>query len=73
MILNLITDEYSPNMSISYFCKILNVLSDVGFEKELLDSIFNIYLPKDNYLDFNLINSINSKLSLKYREKIEKC
>ena len=68
MILNMITEEYVPNMTISDFCSNLNILNDVGLNKELLDSIFAIYLPKENYLDFELVETINPKLILKYRE-----
>lgn len=68
MLLNMITEEYVPNMSISNFCSHLNMLNDVGFNKELLDSIFAIYLPKENYFDLTLFDTINPKLILKYRE-----
>lgn len=68
IILNMITDEYTPNMTISEFCECLNILKDIGFEKELLDSIYNIYLPKDNYFNYELLNTIEPKLILKYRE-----
>lgn len=68
MLLNLVSDEYSPDMSISNFCTMLNMLKDIGFERELLDSIFTIYLPKDNYLDFELVDTITPKLIYKYRE-----
>lgn len=68
MLLNLISGEYSPDMSISNFCNMLNDLKSIGFESELLDIIFTIYLPKDNYFDFDLIDSIDPKLIYKYRE-----
>lgn len=69
MLLNFISGEYTPNISISRFCNILNDLSSVGFNKELLDAIYNIYLPKDNYLDFELIDTITPELVLKYKNK----
>ncbi len=68
MLLNLITGEYSPDMSIKDFCNILNKLNDLGFNKALLDSIYNIYLPKDNMFDYYLLNTITTKLVLKYKE-----
>lgn len=69
MLLNLITEEYSPDFSIKVFCNVLNKLKNVGFNTELLDSIYNIYSLSDNYFDYDLLNSIDSKLILKYREK----
>ena len=61
MYLNSFTGEYIPNVSFSQFCEILNMLNSVGINKELLDSFFNIYLPKNNYLDFELLNSVTEK------------
>lgn len=72
MLLNLITGEYSPDMSIKEFCEVLNRLNKLGVNKELLDSIFNIYMPKDNYLDFELIKTVDSKVILKYRNLYSK-
>lgn len=69
MLLNFISGEYTPDISSTRFYDILNDLSSVGFNKELLDTIFNIYLPKDNYLDFDLINTITPELVLKYKNK----
>ena len=69
MLLNLITEEYSPDFSTKVFCNVLNKLNDAGFNTELLDSIYNIYSLSDNYFDYDLLNSIDSKLILKYREK----
>lgn len=68
MILNYITGEYVPDMSISSFCECLNMLASAGFEKELLDQIFAIYCPKDNYFDYEYLNSITSDKILKYRQ-----
>ena len=68
ILLNFITEEYTPNISISEFCNTLNLLNDIGFNKELLDSIFNVYLPKNNYFNFELLNTLSPKLILKYRE-----
>ena len=72
LILNVITEEYSPNLSTKEFCKILNNLASVGFNRELLDTIFNIYKKSDNYFDYNLIDTITPKLVLKYKEKYVK-
>lgn len=68
LILNTITNLYVPNLSISGFCNILNMLGTSGFNKELLDSFYNIYLPKDNYLDLELIKSITDKQYNKFKE-----
>jgi len=61
ILLNVLTGEYSPDFTIKEFCATLNMLDTCGVNKELLDSIFNIYLPNDNYLDYDLINSITEK------------
>ena len=45
------------------------VLNSVGFNRELLDTIFNIYKKSDNYFDYNLVDTITPKLVLKYKEK----
>ena len=68
ILLNTITGEYIPNISVSEFCRILNMLNAVGINKELLDSIFNIYLPKDNFIDYELIDSITEKQYNKFKE-----
>lgn len=68
ILLNFLTEEYSPDINKTNFVKNINILSHVGFDKKLLDSIFNIYLPTDNFLDFELIDSITPNLVLKYRE-----
>ena len=52
MLLNVLTGEYSPDMSTNEFCNVLNMLNTCGVKKELLDSIYNIYFPKDNYIDY---------------------
>ena len=61
ILLNILTGEYSPDFSIKKFCDILNMLDESGIKKELLDAIYNIYLPNDNYIDYDLINSISEK------------
>ena len=48
------------------------VLNSVGFNRELLDTIFNIYKKSDNYFDYNLVDTITPKLVLKYKEKYVK-
>lgn len=72
LILNVITEEYSPNLSTKEFCNILNNLASVGFNRELLDTIFNIYKKSDNYFDYNLVDTITPKLVLKCKEKYVK-
>jgi len=61
MLLNILTGEYSPDFSIKKFCETLNMLNESGINKELLDSIYNIYFPDDNYFDYELIDSITEK------------
>lgn len=68
IVMNFVSEEYSPDMSTTEFCYNINLMAHVGFEKELLDSMFSLYLNKDNSLDFDLIKTINPKLVLKYRE-----
>ncbi len=68
ILLNFLTEEYSPDMNKTNFCNTLTMLSQAGFNKELLDSIFNIYKTTNNYFDFELLETINPKLILKYRE-----
>ena len=68
MILNYISEEYSPNFNINNFCNMLNIMSSLGFNKELCDSIYNIYKPENNYFDFELIDTITPELVLKYRK-----
>lgn len=72
LILNVITEEYSPDLSTKEFYNILNNLASVGFNRELLDTIFNIYKKSDNYFDYNLVDTITPKLVLKYKEKYVK-
>lgn len=67
MILNLITDYYSPNMNTHEFCETLNILSSSGFNKDLLDSIYNIYSKNDNYFDYDLVDTITPYLFNKYK------
>ena len=61
MLLNVLTGEYSPDFFKVKFCKTLNMLDTCGINKELLDAIYNIYFPKDNYIDYELVNSITEK------------
>ena len=68
MLLNFITEEYSPNFNKKKFCETLNILYHVGFDKELCDSIYNIYSSDDNYFYSEYLNSITPELVLKYRE-----
>lgn len=68
MLLNIISNEYIPNASISEFIEILNMLLHSGFNKELLDSFYNIYLPKNNYFDFELLDSITEDQYNKFKE-----
>lgn len=68
MVMNFVSEEYSPNMSTREFCYCINVMAHVGFEKELLDAMFDLYLYKDNSLDFDLVKTINPKLVKKFRE-----
>lgn len=72
MLLNNITGEYTPNLSIAAFCDELNLLADAGFKRELLDTFFNIYLPKNNHFDLELIDSITPQKVLKYKENKER-
>ena len=67
MLLNVLTGEYSPDFSGKKFCEILNMLSACGINKELLDSIYNIYLPKDNYINYELVNSITEKQYIDFK------
>ncbi len=68
MLLNLITGYYTPDLSIHDFVLTLNILSTVGVNKELLDSIFNIYSKNDNYFDYDLVSSIKPKMIEDYKE-----
>ena len=68
LLLNYITGDYVPDSNISEFCNYLNMLCDSGFDKELCDSIFNIYNPKNNYFDYNYLETITPKKILKFRE-----
>lgn len=61
ILLNVLTGEYSPDFCKEKFCETLNMLGSCGINKNLLDSIFNIYFPKDNYIDYELVNSITEK------------
>lgn len=61
ILLNVLSNMYIPNISIKKFCELLNMLNSVGVNSELLDSIYNIYLPKDNYFDYELVNTITEK------------
>lgn len=61
ILLNVLTGEYSPDFYKEKFCETLNMLSTCGVKKELLDSIYNIYFPKDNYIDYELVSSITEK------------
>lgn len=68
MVMNLVSEEYSPNLSTREFCYYINIMAHVGFHKELLDNMFDLYLYKDNSLDFDLIKTITPELILKFRE-----
>ena len=68
MLLNFITEEYSPNFNKKKFCETLNILYHVGFDKELCDSIYNIYSTKENYFYNYYLDTITPELILKYRE-----
>ena len=68
MFLNTLTNEYVPDLSISRFCEILNMLNSVGVDNKLLDTFFNIYLPSDNYLDYELLDSISEDQYNKFKE-----
>lgn len=68
ILLNFLTEEYSPDMDKTNFCNNLTMLSQAGFNRELLDAIFNIYKTTDNYFDFEILKTIEPKLILKYRE-----
>ena len=68
MLLNLITLDYSPNLNTKDFCETLNILYHVGFDKNLCDAIYNIYLPNDNYFDSKYLDLVTPELILKYRE-----
>lgn len=68
ILLNFLTDEYSPNISSKEFLDILNILYYIGFNKELLDSIYNIYSIEDNYFNYELIDTITPNLVLKFKE-----
>ena len=61
ILLNILTGEYSPDFCKEKFCETLNMLGSCGICYDLLDSIFNIYFPKDNYIDYELVNSITEK------------
>ena len=37
------------------------MLGYCGISYDLLDSIYNIYFPKDNYINYELVNSITEK------------
>ena len=67
MLLNVLTGNYSPDLSAKEFCDILNMLNTCGVKKELLDSIYNIYLPQDNYIDYELVNSITEKQYIDFK------
>ena len=68
LLLNYLTNDYSPDFNKHNFCETLNIMISSGFEKELCDDIFNIYTPNDNKLDCDLIDTISPKLVLKFRE-----
>ena len=68
ILINYITQKYSPDFSKNEFCETLNIMSSVGFEKEICDAIYNIYKTSDNYFDLDFFKSITPKLILKYRE-----
>lgn len=68
MYLNTLTNEYVPDLSIGKFCEILNMLNSIGVNKKILDSFFNIYLPNDNYLDYELLDSITESQYNKFKE-----
>jgi len=61
ILLNILTGEYSPDFCKEKFCETLNMLGSCGICYDLLDSIFNIYFPKDNYIDYELVSSITEK------------
>lgn len=68
MVMNFVSEDYSPDISTREFIYNINIMAHVGFNKELLDSMFDLYLYKDNSLDFDLIKTINPKMVLKFRE-----
>lgn len=68
MLLNFLTNKYSPDMCSKEFLDTLNILYSVGFNKKLLDSIYNIYSTKDNFFNYELIDTITPNLVLKFKE-----
>jgi len=68
MVMNFVSEDYSPDIDTREFIYNINIMAHVGFNKELLDSMFDLYLYKDNSLDFDLIKTINPKMVLKFRE-----
>lgn len=68
ILLNFLTGEYSPDIGSKVFLHTLNMLLDVGFNKELLDSICNIYTLNENYFNYELLNTVTPKLVYKFNE-----
>lgn len=68
ILLNFITGYYSPDMTTHDFSETLNILNNIGVNKELLDSIFNVYSTEDNYFDYGLLECITPDVINKYKE-----
>ena len=69
MFLNLLTNKDSYNFSKIKTYNLINEMKNIGFSKYLTDALELIYTNKDNYIDEDIINSITSKLILKYKNQ----
>lgn len=69
MILSFFGDVNMKNVSVGEYYNYLQYLKDCGLSAEFIDMCAQIYLPSDNYLDPELIKSIDGKTLKKIQEK----